>query len=284
MTNFADLQKWNYIACAIHLGAFLFTIFYLKDDNSKAIIYRNAFDDSTTNISKVDVPIKLEKAGTTNLKYYTAAFFAVTSLSHLAYATDFFGRGYYTHSIFERGWNPYRWFEYSVSAGIMIYIISIISGTKEQVAAISTALITPSLMLQGYSVEGLLHQNELRDWSEGKLKVQPQVESAVLWSNIIPAWFLFGVHWYIILSNYAKITQEAKNAGKPVDNSVVFMVYSQLLFFSLFGFIQTYQVYRWATSTKGRHEWGYIEYEKAYIALSAITKLVLAASVVYALR
>jgi hypothetical protein len=35
---------------------------------------------------------------------------------------------------------------------------------------------------------------------------------------------------------------------------------------------------------RGRYEWGYIEYEKAYIALSAITKLVLAGAVVAVLR
>jgi hypothetical protein len=96
MTSLGDLQKWNYVACFIHLAAFIFTLIYLKDDKSKAIVYRNAFDDTTPVLSKVDIPIKLEKTGTTNLKYYTAAFFAVTSLAHLAYATDFFGKGYYS--------------------------------------------------------------------------------------------------------------------------------------------------------------------------------------------
>lgn len=284
MTQFGDLKNWNLIACGVHFAAFIFTASYLKSESSKAITYRFAFDDTVNNISRVDVPVKLEESGRANLKYLIVAFFAITSFSHLAYATDFFGRGYYSKAVLGRGWNPYRWFEYSITASIMIYIISIVSGTKEQVTAVSTALITPSLMLQGYSVEGLLHQNELRDWSEGTLKKKPDVESAVLWSNFIPAWFLYGIHWYIILSNYAKITKEAKDANKAVDGSVIFMVYSQLVFFAMFGLIQTYQVYRWTTAKKGRNEWGYVEYEKAYIALSAITKLVLAGTVVYALR
>lgn len=279
-----DLTIWNSMASILHLGAFIFTILYLKSANSKAIIYRNAFDDATTNISKVDIPVKLETAGTTNLKYLIASFFAVTSASHLLYATDFFGTKLYTRSVLGRGWNPYRWIEYSISASIMIYIISIVSGTKEQVTAVSAALITPGLMLQGYSVEGLLHQNELHDWSIGRIEKRPYVESAVLWSNFIPAWFLFIVHWYIIIANYTKITKEAKAATKPVDASVSFLVYSQVIFFGLFGVIQTYQVYRWATSKVGRREVGYITFEKAYIILSTITKLALAATVVYALR
>jgi hypothetical protein len=279
-----DLSIWNYMAAILHLGACVFTLLYLKNEKSRALIYRNSFDDATTNISRVDVPVKLENAGTTNLKYLIAAFFGVTSASHLLYATDFFGSKLYTKSVLGRGWNPYRWFEYSISASIMIYIISIVSGTKEQVTAIGTALITPGLMLQGYSVEGLLHQNELHDWSIGKLQKKPYVESAVLWSNFIPAWFLFIVKWYIIISNYSKITKEAKAADKPVDGSVSFLVYSQVVFFALFGVIQTYQVYRWATAKIGRHEVGYITFEKAYIILSTVTKLALAATVVYALR
>jgi hypothetical protein len=62
------------------------------------------------------------------------------------------------------------------------------------------------------------------------------------------------------------------------------MVYSQLVFFSMFGVILSYQTYRWATSRKGRIEPTFLNYEKAYIVLSAITKLVLAATVVYAVR
>jgi uncharacterized membrane protein YciS (DUF1049 family) len=284
MTDFADLQKWNYIACIVHVIAFLLVAINLKSENSKAIIYKYAFDDTVNNISRIDIPVKLEQAGKANLKYILAAFFAVTAISHLLYATDFGGRGYYSKEIFGRGWNPFRWIEYSISASLMIYIICVASGTKEQVTAISTALITPSLMFQGFTVEGLLHQNELQDWSEGKFKMKPEVESLLLWSNFIPAWFLYFIHWYIILSNFSKITKEAKDEGKPVDSSVVFMVWSQLVFFGMFGLIQTYQVYRWTTAKKGRLEWGYIEYEKIYIALSAITKLALAGTVAYALR
>ena len=279
-----DLKKWNYVAFFIHLGAFIFTLVYLKSDDSKAVIYKNAFDPNTVQISRVDFPIKLEESGTTNLKYLTAAFFGVTAAAHLTYATDFFGRGFYSKAILGRGWNPYRWIEYSISAGIMIYIISVVTGTKEQVTATAAALIVPGLMLQGYSVEGLLHQNELHDWSIGKLKSKPIVEAAVLWSNFLPAWGLFFVKWYIILSNFTKISNEAKADGHPVDSSVSIMVYSQVIFFSLFGVIQTYQVYRWSTAKVGRVEWSYIEYEKAYLILSMITKLALAGTVVYALR
>lgn len=279
-----DLTRWNYFACVLHFCAFLFAVFYIDSEKAKAKVYKFAFDDSTTNISRVDFPVKLADAGLTNLKFYTASFFAVTAISHFLYATDFFGRKYYSAALLGTGWNPWRWFEYSISASIMIYIICIVTGTKETVEALSTALITPSLMLQGYSVEGLLHQNELHDWSIGHRPSKPKIESAVMWFNFLPAWFLYLIHWYIIVSNYQRISKEAADANKPVDSSVIFMVYSQLILFSFFGFIQTYQVYRWTTAHKGREEWSYVTYEKAYIILSSTTKLLLAGTVLYALR
>lgn len=284
MSALADITKWNYFACILHFLAFLYAVVYIDTAKADAKIYKYAFDDSVTNISKVDFPVKLEENGTINLKFWTASFFAVTSLSHFLYATDFFGRKYYSETLLGTGWNPWRWFEYSISASIMIYIISIVTGTKEHVQAISTALITPSLMLQGYSVEGLLHQNDLHKWSIGQTKIKPKIEAAVMWSNFIPAWFLYIVHWYIIMSNYIRISSEARDAGKPVDPSVVFMVYSQMVLFSFFGLIQTYQVYRWTTSHKGRTEPSFISYEKAYIVLSAFTKLLLCGTLVYALQ
>jgi hypothetical protein len=167
----------------------------------------------------------------------------------------------------------------------MLYLISAISGTKDQVSAVSVALITPGLMINGFTTERALHQNAIHDWSLSPSKLKkPVIDAEIILSNLLPGWVLFGVHWYIILSNYSKIIKEAEAAGKPLNASVTFMVFSQLVFFSLFGVIQTYQVYRWFTSRKGRIEPNYFVYEKSYIVLSAVTKLLLAGTVVWALR
>lgn len=233
----------------------------------------------------MDIPVKLETTERADLKPYVVAFFAVTSFAHLLYATDFFGRGWYSSHVLGFGWNPYRWIEYSASAGLMIYLISIASGTKEQVSAVSQALITPGLMVNGFTNERALQQNAIHDWSlKPTPETKPKVDVYILLSNLVPAWILFGIHWYVILSNYSKLSKEAKEANKKLDSSVGFMVYSQLIFWSLFGVIQTYQAYRWCTVKAGRIEPSFIAYEKAYIILSAVTKLVLAGTVVYALR
>jgi hypothetical protein len=270
----------------VHLVATIYTLVVLKNRPRRLVnVFRLEFDDSQpVSESRVDIPVKIQNKGGIDLKTLVVAFFAVTTVAHLLYATDFFGMGWYSSEVLGFGWNPFRWIEYSISAGLMIYLISIASGTKENVSATSTALITPGLMLSGLTNERALQQNALHLWSLSPSTPKPYVDPFIVFSNLIPAWFLFGIKWYVILSNYSKLQKEAKDSSRPLDGSVGFMVFSQLFFFSLFGVIQTYQSYRWATLKVGRIEPPYIAYEKAYIVLSAVTKLALAGTVVYALR
>jgi hypothetical protein len=280
------LSKWNYAAAVVHLGATVFTYVTLKNRPRRLVdVFRLQFDDEQPiSESRVDIPVKIQNKETVDLKVYVVGFFAVTFLAHFLYATDFFNTGWYSKAVLGFGWNPFRWIEYSISAGLMIYLISITSGTKEQISAISNALITPGLMVNGFTNERALQQNALHKWSLSPDTTKPKVDAEIIWSNLIPAWLLFFVHWYVILSNYSKLSKEARDEGLPLDKSVGFMVYSQLGFFATFGLIQTYQVYRWATLKPGRIEPSYIFYEKIYIILSAVTKLALAGTVVYALR
>jgi hypothetical protein len=281
-----QLTKINYAAALVHLVAAVASNFLLQSEKAREVqMVRLTFDaQAPTPESPVDIPVKLENETKVDLKFIVVGFFAITSLAHLLYATDFFGAGWYSQQILGTGWNPFRWIEYSLSASLMIYLISAVSGTKEQISAVAAALITPGLMINGLTTEKALKQNALHDWSMDPRTEKPSIDTEIVLSNIIPAWLLYAVHWYIILSNYSKIVNEAKQAGKPIDSSVTFMVFSQLVFFSLFGLIQTYQVQRWISMRPGRIEPMYIEYERAYIILSAVAKLFLAGTVAYSLR
>ena len=281
------LTQWNYAAAIVHLVAAIASSRRLTNQAKRSVqMKRLKYDDTKAwpPVSRVDIPVEIEDDRVIDLKFIVVGFFLITSVAHFCYATDFFGKGWYSKTVLGFGWNPFRWVEYSLSAGLMIYLISIVSGTKDQVSAVSAGLITPGLMINGFTTERALRQNELHKWSLNPKSPRPAIDAEIVLSNLLPGWFLYGVHWYIILSNYSKLVKEAKDADQPFDKSVTFMVYSQLGFFSLFGVIQTFQVYRWWTSHAGRKEPAFIEYEKAYIALSAIAKLALAATVVYAMR
>lgn len=281
-----DLVQWNWAACALHTAATIGTLIILKpEDRPKREVQmcRFAFDPTEVTASRVNLTVKMEKVGIIDVKPLLVTFFLITAVAHGLYATDFFGQGWYSSAIEGYGWNPFRWAEYSLSAGVMTYLISCVSGTKDQISAIASGLIVPSLMISGLTTERALNQNALSAWSiKGGRKAA--IDPVVVWANILPSWLLFFTNWYIILSNYYYVSRQASRAGKPVDPTVSFMVYSQLFFFSLFGVIMSYQVYRWATCRRGRIEPRFVVYEKAYIVLSAITKFVLAATVLNAVK
>lgn len=279
------IRSWNFAAFLVHIFATIAILGYLNEasaEKRRVQMTRLKFDETIDGNSRVDIPVKLQNNVNIDLKPLLVSFFAITALAHLFYAIDY--RGIYSKNIAGVGWNPYRWIEYSLSAGVMIYIIAAVSGTKDQVSAVSAALITPGLMINGLTSEKELQQNAIADWSRGITTQKPKIDSLIILSNFVPAWGLYFVKWYIILSNYTKIVREAKAEGKSLDSSVTFMVYSQFAFFSLFGVIQSYQVYRWFFATPNNPEAYFISYEKAYIVLSAVTKLVLALTVAYALR
>lgn len=284
--NMNTLSKWNYIAACAHLAAALGCLVLLKNPLKRTVqLTELAYKENQNSQSRIDIPVELADTTRVDLKFVVVAFFAVTSAAHFLYATDFFGTKLYSSQINGFGWNPYRWIEYSISAGLMVYLISIASGTKDSINSISQALIVPSLMINGFTNERALQQNELHAWSVNNSKFKkPKIDEFIVYSNLLPAWALFAVNWYVILANYSRLASQAKEAGEPLDSSVTFMVYSQLVFFSLFGVIQTYQVLRWQFSKPGRTEPSYIAYEKAYIVLSAVTKLFLAGTVAYSLR
>jgi hypothetical protein len=284
----SSLKGLNWGAAGLHAAAAIASALLLSPNNKSnrtVQLYTTELDADklTPTTSRVDLPVRLSESSKVDLRNLVVAFFAFTAVSHALYATDFAGRGWYSKAVSGWGWNPFRWIEYSVSASIMVYIISVISGTKENVSALAATLITPGLMLQGFTAERELKQNALHAWSVGR-GPKPTIDTSIVVSQIVPAWGFFALKWYIILSNYARLVRSAKSSAKPVDPSVTTMVYSQLAFFSVFGLIQTWQVGRWYTARPGRTEPRFEAYEAAYIAMSAITKLALAGSVVYALR
>ena len=243
-------------------------------------MYKLSYETSENPASDLDYAMTTAEDGTRNVKTFVVVFFALTSLAHVLYATDFFGKGLYKNAVLGYGWNPFRWIEYSLTAGIMIYLIAIVAGAKESSNALVAALLVPGLMLQGLTVERELHQNALASWASRKTQQKPNIDAVLVWANFIPAWIFFGIKWYIIWNAYFELKRQLENDGKTIDKRITELVFIQFLGFTAFGIIQSVQVYSWVYS--GRGHWTqsfYINYEKAYIALSFIVKAALGISV-----
>lgn len=274
------MQKWNLWAAAFHAGFALYAC-TLTDKRVKLFEFNYKINGQPASDLDYDMDLtKIQNDGV-NIKRLVIAFFTITSLAHVAYATDMFGRGGYYSAVFGQGWNPFRWFEYSITASIMIYIISIVAGAKEESTALVAALLTPGIMLQGLTVERELKQNLLSSWSTSSgQKEKPYVDSVLIWANFAPAWFFFGIKWFIIFNAYLKLRSDLKKQNLTIDPKITQLVVSQFIAFSLFGVVQSIQIYSW---TAPRGSWSsrqaYITFEKMYIGLSFVAKAALGLSV-----
>ena len=254
-----NLTYLNWFAALAHATAAVLCIVFLK---SKTVpLFKLQFNATVPATSDIDYPQELVPSGTVaNIKGLTVAFFLVTAVAHILYATDFFGKGWYSSVINGYGWNPFRWFEYSVTASIMIFIISVIAGNKEQTSAWTVTLITVGLMFQGYTNEREIHQNMLsKDFDA------TNVDPYIVWGNFIPAWLLYGIKWYIIFSALFSLQTDVKQqTGQDLNGKVTLLVWLQFIFFSLFGVVQSVQVYMWAKRIQPAVS--YIPFETAYIS------------------
>lgn len=266
----SSLVNLNTFAFIVHLAAGILSMIFLK---SKSIpMFKLQFNASVPATSDIDYPQQLVPSGTTtNIKSLTIAFFFITAIFHFLYATDFFGKGWYSKAVFGFGWNPFRWFEYSITASIMIFIISVIAGNKEQTAAWTVSLITVGLMFQGYTTERELNQNALSmDFSGTK------IDPYIVWGNFLPAWLLYGIKWYIIFDALITLQDDVKQQTNGyLNGKVSWLVILQFIFFTCFGIVQSVQIYFWIR----KKPITYFPFEVAYIWLSLIAKVGLGLSV-----
>ena len=261
-----SLSRLNWIAAAAHTAAAVVSWQILK--SKRVTLYEIDFDLSAPQVSDIDYPQTLKSARGPDIKSLVVAFYLFTAFAHVLYATDFFGKGWYSNAINGWGWNPFRWVEYSVSAGIMAYIIALFAGSKEKSAALTVALLIPGLMSQGFTIEREIHQgSNYKD-----------ADAVLVWANVLPAWLLYGVKWFIIFNALRKLQKAHKDQlGTKLDSKVTFLVMSQFIFFTLFGVVNAVQVYRWYKKIGANDT--YLVYEKAYIWLSLIAKVGLGLSV-----
>ncbi|MDB1090018.1 heliorhodopsin HeR [Streptomyces sp. ACA25] len=172
-----------------------------------------------------------------------AVFLALAALDHLLTATVF--RGTYERDL-RRGINRFRWAEYSVSATLMIILISFYSGITSVNAVILIAGANIAMILFGW-IEELMNP-------PGRTR-----------TTMLPFWFgtIVGITpWLSIAFNIV--------ASDNVPGFVYGIVLAQAVFFFSFGVNQWLQY-------RGVGKWTDYAYgEKAYLVLSLVAKSVLA--------
>lgn len=91
-----------------------------------------------------------------------ALFLGLAAVDHFAVGS--FARGWYEKNIL-RGINPARWWEYSISASIMVVLIAMLAGVSDAVALLALFGVNASMILFGLVMERANLGREEVDWS-----------------------------------------------------------------------------------------------------------------------
>jgi hypothetical protein len=298
MEAFAKLQTRNWQAFAAHSISFvLLLILYLLYQNTHKFAQADTFryalpttddisggcnsqrDDESNKVGKCSkdelYTVPKKTIWSFNIIYGCLFFFGFTALAHAFYATDGFLTGAYS-AVIKQGWNPYRWFEYGVSASTMSLLIGHALGTKDAPSLGSAMLMTASIQAFGFIVESNLKSKSLN--------------SDVVIASTAGGWLLLLALWGPFIYNFKAVNEDINNnyntiidpsTGKIVKlpSWVWFIILVQFINYASYGVIQLLQV---RAALKGTPK-NFIDVEKQYLLLSFAGKLGLAGGLSYGL-
>lgn len=199
-----------------------------------------------------------ELVTTIDLTLLISTFFLITSLFHLSY---FLGRNGWYARFLQQGWNPVRWIEYSITATIMVVIISL-SGTLQDISSLIMVIVATSMiMLLGAAIERAMIKND---------KFQADLLLKIGWILQIAVYLVIGIAFVTTIQAVNK-KLTAEEAKDTIPDWVYVILIGQLVFFSCFGIVSLVQFYRKFRGNKI----DFVKYERVYHMLSLAAKLTL---------
>lgn len=200
--------------------------------------------------------------GGINYAYAIYIFFAISAVAHLFYAMS---PAYAT--VLSQGWNPFRWFEYALSASVMSSILAAADGTKDASTVVALGLLTGAMQFTGLSNEANLRYN-----------VTPNKDS--ISASFLVGWFLFLILFGVIGYNFVMAIRDVKAipTATNLPGFVYFVFVSQIVFYALFGLTQ-----RAHASDRLKGFKRFEMHEDRYILLSFASKIALAGGFAYGL-
>lgn len=185
--------------------------------------------------------------GSLRVDWLVAAFLLLAALDHLTLSSGRPRRWYEANVA--RGINPARWWEYSLSASLMVVLIAMLAGVSELVALIGLFGANAAMILFGLVQERVNVESEEVDW-------RPFIYGCVIGA----------VPWIAITAQLVVSATE----GDGVPGFVVAIFFTLLLLFNSFA-VNMWLQYR------GRGRWADPAFaERVYLLLSLIAKSALA--------
>ncbi|MFO8050811.1 MAG: heliorhodopsin HeR [Thermoplasmatota archaeon] len=241
MDKFKKLRIFNLIMAGLH---FLQGILMLILSNDSMVPVTRGFLDYDP-VEKSLFPASTEMFEIP-LGTLIAAFLFISSIAHLLIGTGLYKR--YVKDL-KRGMNRYRWYEYSISASVMIVAIAMLTGIYDLGTLILIFFMNMMMILFGLRME--VH-NQGRD----KVDWRPFVYGCI--AGVIP-WIAIGIYLF------------GAGGGDGGPPTFVYYIYVSIaVFFNCFAInmvLQYKKVWKWKD---------YLFGENVYIVLSLVAKSLLA--------
>ena len=240
--KFKGLRNFNGAMGIIHLIQAILMIYLSNDETWPIKITYLEFDQvSQSLVQTTDVIFDVQ------LAYLVALFLFMSAIAHFLISTLLYKR--YVKNL-KNHMNPYRWFEYSFSASLMIVIIGILTGIYDLGTLVAIFALTGIMNLMGLMME--LH-NQTTDKTDWTSYIIGCIAGIVPW--IVIAISLLGAQFA---------------SGGSIPDFVIAIYVSIAVFFNIFAInmiLQYKEIGKWKD---------YLYGEKVYIILSLVAKSALA--------
>ena len=236
-SKYIFLKRFNLAMFFVHITQ-VFLMLYLSNDFTLSLKYTtpvyNAVTDSISPTSQFLMDVRIGPL--------VAMFLFISAAAHLFISTILYKR-YVKH--LENHMNPYRWYEYSISASLMIVVIAMLTSIYDFGTLIALFTLTAVMNLMGLMME--LHNQKTQKTN---------------WTSYIIGCIAGLVPWIVIF--IPLITAES------VPDFVIAIFITIAVFFNLFAVnmvLQYKKIGKWQD---------YLYGEKMYIVLSLVAKTALA--------
>jgi len=249
--EYRKLRVFSGIVGTVHLVAGLLMVWFANTDFVLQITSAFAAGPPGCVESGECEQLVINNFGVT-LAYAVAAFSLLSAFFHYITIIPGFYENYIDN--LEKGRNPYRWVEYSLSSTLMILIILLVSGISNMAALIGVGFANIGMILFGWVSE----------------IDNPPDRSKTNWTPFIFGCIVgLGAWAALYVSIYVNLTQFGIDWG-AIPGFVWFIIFSQFALFNCFAINHALQF------QKGFYAGGYLTGERIYIWLSLIAKSLLA--------
>lgn len=240
--KFTRLRKFNGFMGVLHLIQAVLMLYLSTDKTESITVTYLEFDEvSRTLVSATDTIFDVRLAP------LVALFLFISSGAHFLISTVLYDK---YKMYLKKHMNPYRWYEYSISASIMIVVIAMLTGIYDLGTLVTLFGLCAFMNLMGLMME---KHNQLTEKTD--------------WTSYIIGCFAGALPWVVIAIS---LLVASTASGGQVPDFVIAIFISIGVFFNLFAInmvLQYKKVGKWKD---------YLYGERMYVILSLVAKSALA--------